>query len=448
MVVVRHVVQGEIYGDAEHFEPAVLRTTSEFRTPRTTTAPDARGNQPSLSDPRRRAVRADDLENRQLLHPLHARANRRRVRPGQAGKTVQEVLGFGGALPVVAISSGPRLGATAVLIGIGRWAAGCRPMAGWLRTAIGRGLEIWSGLHTFIGDDPELGALARAGVRIFDARRPPANLPSPMGSRPRSTHTSCTPWIRLQRRQDDGPGRAADALIKRGHRTRFVATGQTASSSKVGDRGGRGGSRLHRRGVGVAGARGGKRRGHHPRRRSGSLIHRDTPGDARASARLVSDALILSIRRRATTSATTTPRALGEDPSAAGAGGDLRARAAPVRPTKVIGICLNTFDMSEVQARRRSRVLRTRPAAGDRSRPLRLGPLVEAIVQGRWPPNKDASGGDRMPLAPSPRYSRRCPCRRLVLPTLHPLVTDVAARLVRRGLLTPADAAGGWRSAA
>jgi len=38
MVVVRHVVQGEIYGDAEHFEPAVLRTTSEFRTPRTTTA--------------------------------------------------------------------------------------------------------------------------------------------------------------------------------------------------------------------------------------------------------------------------------------------------------------------------------------------------------------------------------------------------------------------------
>jgi len=38
MVVVRHVVQGEIYGDSEHFEPAVLRTTAEFRTPRTPTA--------------------------------------------------------------------------------------------------------------------------------------------------------------------------------------------------------------------------------------------------------------------------------------------------------------------------------------------------------------------------------------------------------------------------
>jgi len=38
MVVVRHVVQGELYGDAEQFEPAVLRTTSEFRTPRAPTA--------------------------------------------------------------------------------------------------------------------------------------------------------------------------------------------------------------------------------------------------------------------------------------------------------------------------------------------------------------------------------------------------------------------------
>ncbi len=34
MVVLRHVVQAEIYGDAGHVEPAVLRTTGEHRAPR------------------------------------------------------------------------------------------------------------------------------------------------------------------------------------------------------------------------------------------------------------------------------------------------------------------------------------------------------------------------------------------------------------------------------
>ena len=34
MVIVRHVLQGEIYGDAAHLEPAVLRTTAEHRVPK------------------------------------------------------------------------------------------------------------------------------------------------------------------------------------------------------------------------------------------------------------------------------------------------------------------------------------------------------------------------------------------------------------------------------
>src|SRR5205807_159422 len=70
-------------------------------------------------------------------------------------------------------------GASAVLIGIapmgGQLPAEWR---GWLKTALERGLEIWSGLHTFIADDPELGSLARAqGVRILDVRKPPPDLP-------------------------------------------------------------------------------------------------------------------------------------------------------------------------------------------------------------------------------------------------------------------------------
>ncbi len=38
MVVIRHVLQGEIYGDTARYEPAVLRATGEFRTPKTPTA--------------------------------------------------------------------------------------------------------------------------------------------------------------------------------------------------------------------------------------------------------------------------------------------------------------------------------------------------------------------------------------------------------------------------
>src|SRR2546423_9887607 len=60
----------------------------------------------------------------------------------QAGKTVQQILGFGGALPVVGdFERGLDLGATAVLIGIapmgGRLPAEGR---GWLRRALEVGL--------------------------------------------------------------------------------------------------------------------------------------------------------------------------------------------------------------------------------------------------------------------------------------------------------------------
>src|SRR2546425_5890797 len=35
MVIVRHILQGEIYGDTGHLEPAVLRTSGQFRVPKT-----------------------------------------------------------------------------------------------------------------------------------------------------------------------------------------------------------------------------------------------------------------------------------------------------------------------------------------------------------------------------------------------------------------------------
>src|SRR5574341_1366106 len=151
----------------------------------------------------------------------------------QAGQTVQDVLGFGGRIPIVGdfergIAQGQ--GATAVLIGIAP-AGGKLPdeWKSWLRTAIERKLEIWSGLHTFIGDDPELGPLAKAcGVRILDARRPPPNLPIADG---RAAEVDA--YVILAVGSDCNVGKMTaqlelrDALVQRGLRTSFVATGQT-----------------------------------------------------------------------------------------------------------------------------------------------------------------------------------------------------------------------------
>jgi uncharacterized NAD-dependent epimerase/dehydratase family protein len=53
-----------------------------------------------------------------------------------------------------------------------------------LHAAIDAGLELHSGLHTFLGDDPELSsAAAIAGVRIVDYRRPPERYECAIGRR-------------------------------------------------------------------------------------------------------------------------------------------------------------------------------------------------------------------------------------------------------------------------
>src|SRR4051812_34404526 len=96
-----------------------------------------------------------------------------------AGKTSQQVLGFGGDIPVVAtLDEGLKAKPNALLIGIAP-AGGQRPES-WIQLlarAIESGLEIWGGLHTFISDIPDLPAVAaKLGVRIHDLRRPPAKI--------------------------------------------------------------------------------------------------------------------------------------------------------------------------------------------------------------------------------------------------------------------------------
>ncbi len=148
-----------------------------------------------------------------------------------AGKTVQDVLGFGGAIPVVAsVAAGLPLDPNILLIGIapagGQLPDAWRPV---LRAAIDAGLHIWSGLHVFIGDDPEFKAMAQErGVDILDVRKPPTDLPVSSGR-----VRECDATVILTVGSDCNIGKMTtqlavrEALKDRGVRVAFAGTGQT-----------------------------------------------------------------------------------------------------------------------------------------------------------------------------------------------------------------------------
>jgi D-glutamate N-acetyltransferase len=309
----------------------------------------------------------------------------------QAGQTVQQVLGFGGPIPVVGdFTEGLALGggATAVLVGIAPM-GGRLPdeWRGWLRTAIERGLEIWSGLHTFIGDDPELGALARArGVRILDVRKPPPDLPVADG---RAAEVDA--YVVLAVGSDCNVGKMTaqlqlrDGLSRRGQRTRFVATGQTgifiegwgiAVDAVVADFIAGAAERLVLQAASEADivlVEG-----------QGSLIH---PGYSGVTLGLLHG----SMPRGMILCHQTTREFIGDyhgrepwvriPPLAELV--ELHERAAaPVCPSKVIGVCLNTFDMDEPAAR--EAIDRASRETGlPVTDPVRFdpAPLVDAVIR-------------------------------------------------------------------
>lgn len=148
-----------------------------------------------------------------------------------AGRTVREVLGFGGAIPVVPdMEAGLTLDPDGVMIGIAPM-GGRLPEAwkGWLLAALDAGCDIWSGLHTFLGDDPDLAARARLrGREIRDVRKPPPHLPVAEGFA-----RLVEPLVVLTVGTDCNVGKMTcqlqltRQLNAHGLRTRFVPTGQT-----------------------------------------------------------------------------------------------------------------------------------------------------------------------------------------------------------------------------
>jgi len=258
---------------------------------------------------------------------------------------------------------------------------------GWLKTAIGRGLDIWSGLHTFIEDDPELGALAQAkGVRVLDARKPPAGLVIADG---RAAEVDALVILTVGTDCNVGKMTAQlelrSELVRRGHRARFVATGQTgifiegwgiAIDAVVADFVAGAAERLVLEGavgadvVLVEG--------------QGSLIH---PGYSGVTLGLLhgacADALILC--HQATRDFIGDYHGRGpwvRIPPLSEVIEIYERAAAPVRPAKVIGISLNTFDLDERGAR--AALERAAQETGlPATDPVRFGtdPLADAVLR-------------------------------------------------------------------
>jgi uncharacterized NAD-dependent epimerase/dehydratase family protein len=91
----------------------------------------------------------------------------------QAGKTSQEVLGYGGSIPVVKnLAESLKHAPSALLIGIAPRGGKLPPE--WrsiVRQALENGLEVINGLHDMLNDDPEFSRLAASkGVKIRDLR--------------------------------------------------------------------------------------------------------------------------------------------------------------------------------------------------------------------------------------------------------------------------------------
>jgi uncharacterized NAD-dependent epimerase/dehydratase family protein len=134
-------------------------------------------------------------------------------------------------IPIVAtVAEAVPLGPTTAAVGVatqgGRFPPAWREL---LKDSIRAGLDLESGLHEFISDDPELSALAAEhGVELRDLRKPPAELSVPTGA-----NLEVPATIVLTVGSDCAIGKKTVAFEldlaarRRGLKSVFVPTGQT-----------------------------------------------------------------------------------------------------------------------------------------------------------------------------------------------------------------------------
>jgi uncharacterized NAD-dependent epimerase/dehydratase family protein len=143
------------------------------------------------------------------------------ARAGQAHDDIPIVGSVADALPF-----GPTVAVVGVATQGGRFPPAWREL---LKRSIESGLDVESGLHEFISEDPELTVLARRhGVELRDLRRPPAGLSVPTGA-----NLEVDAEIVLTVGSDCAIGKKTVAVEldlearRRGLESVFVPTGQT-----------------------------------------------------------------------------------------------------------------------------------------------------------------------------------------------------------------------------
>ena len=151
---------------------------------------------------------------------------------GKAGMTAQQVLGYGGHIPVVRdLAAGLAHHPTHLLIGIAP--TGGRLPEAWreiVREAIRHKLHVLSGLHTILSDDPEFAALAeKHSVTLTDYRKIPleAEVVSKGSWRTRKAKTILTVGTDCNIGKMTTIVEVQKEFFKRGLKADFVATGQT-----------------------------------------------------------------------------------------------------------------------------------------------------------------------------------------------------------------------------
>jgi len=148
----------------------------------------------------------------------------------RAGTTVQQALGFGGAIPVVS-SVEEALSHEPDMLVLGTAPKGGRPTEEELRAvkdAIAAGLHIVHGMHRFLGTEPEFsGPASERNVVIWDVRRPPPDLPVSTGDRPTDMPVLMTVGSDCNTGKMTAAVEIARALEREGIRVGFAASGQT-----------------------------------------------------------------------------------------------------------------------------------------------------------------------------------------------------------------------------